>query len=148
MVRLLPKCPPPVRDAVPLFQSHNGAIAAGSEIMKAFCFVGFNPTMVRLLPNSQVASFLGENEFQSHNGAIAACRLLLRVAIYVKFQSHNGAIAAQVFGNLTPYRFSFNPTMVRLLRRCDICDNHSRLWFQSHNGAIAAIDEFRGRGEA
>ena len=32
------------------FQSHNGAIAAVPEVVSVYDEVGFNPTMVRLLP--------------------------------------------------------------------------------------------------
>ena len=101
--------------------------------------LGFNPTMVRLLPTAgqQTASLPGQ--FQSHNGAIAAFPLqrpfksqsqvsipqwcdccLWRVVNDFndepKFQSHNGAIAAR-FG----------------LPECGLLCR-----FQSHNGAIAA----------
>ena len=56
------------------------------------------------------------------------------------FQSHNGAIAGALFFLAVGVVLRFNPTMVRLLRRCDIGDDHSWLWFQSHNGAIAGRD--------
>jgi len=80
-------------------------------------------------------------EFQSHNGAIAAIRELVRRRMAVSFQSHNGAIAAiqpAVTEQPKPsvsipqwcdccptwlldeirWAYSFNPTMVRLLRLC------------------------------
>jgi len=98
------------------FQSHNGAIAAVSNI------------------NRQHRSRL----FQSHNGAIAACKIQSLDRCSAWFQSHNGAIAAcetSVVTAIAPLVSipqwcdcckvgkqiavngdgSFNPTMVRLL---------------------------------
>jgi len=78
--------------------------------------LGFNPTMVRLLPI--VAEVLAGNiqAFQSHNGAIAARSGYFATHCLSRFQSHNGAIAA--------------PISALFSLRC--------LQFQSHNGAIAA----------
>ena len=75
----------------------------------------FNPTMVRLLLAEPVQLTLCQEEFQSHNGAIAAVTLTISVSLVFWFQSHNGAIAARSDG-MTGVVFSFNPTMVRLLR--------------------------------
>ena len=56
-----------------VFQSHNGAIAAiRSADVAAFPYLGFNPTMVRLLLDGHVYWLLIQLQFQSHNGAIAA----------------------------------------------------------------------------
>ena len=99
----------------------------------------FNPTMVRLLPNSRCCS--------------ASCRVTFNptmVRLLPKCQHHELSL-------LRP----FNPTMVRLLLEqvaeweddwgelsipqwCDCCGSGSRhgswaLTFQSHNGAIAAV---------
>jgi ribosomal protein L39E len=101
--------------------------------------------MVRLLPKRSSA-------FQSHK-AIAKqnvsipqwcdCLLRLKDANFV-FQSHNGAIADRVERNVSipqwcdcSTKFSFNPTMVRLLRSRPTTMSTCPL-FQSHNGAIAA----------
>ena len=121
------------------FQSHNGAIAAGTQKWQQGAL----------------------RKFQSHNGAIAA--LISRcAAVHISlFQSHNGAIAArgsrdarqrQSHVSIPQWcdccadwrkfwmkvKQSFNPTMVRLLlfSSRNVPSNEGR--FQSHNGAIAA----------
>ena len=72
MVRLLRQFPMWERVLFPLFQSHNGAIAAVDEV------VGELTTW----------------RFQSHNGAIAASDFSDQLVHEIWFQSHNGAIAA------------------------------------------------------
>ena len=126
-------------DAIILFQSHNGAIAARIE----------------------TKSWTAGSAFQSHNGAIAAITKNIQTLNFCAFQSHNGAIAARSSGK-NQRRFvivsipqwcdcclsqivgqfvrqvCFNPTMVRLLLDYEpdaIIIDHM---FQSHNGAIAA----------
>ena len=122
-----------------VFQSHNGAIAAAGLAADSLSEIGFNPTMVRLLPFSLESLVREYLPFQSHNGAIAACwvNLVLTPPVLVsipqwcdccrsaaasavkplkKFQSHNGAIAAA--------RIGLQPPCIPV--------------FQSHNGAIAA----------
>ena len=55
------------------FQSHNGAIAATmAGCQSGDASTGFNPTMVRLLPQKTGTAGGGGGGFQSHNGAIAA----------------------------------------------------------------------------
>ena len=64
------------------------------ELAREAGVIGFNPTMVRLLPSGRGA----------------------RTSIWLTFQSHNGAIAAR--NGLAAQGViivSFNPTMVRLL---------------------------------
>ena len=78
------------------FQSHNGAIAAGFNAFLRTTLIGFNPTMVRLLPSAGRGALPIIPKFQSHNGAIAATKL---------------RTSKQAGGR------SFNPTMVRLLPR-------------------------------
>ena len=56
------------------FQSHNGAIAAIDQDRWDCQRVGFNPTMVRLLQQPNIAFERSIVVFQSHNGAIAACK--------------------------------------------------------------------------
>ena len=78
------------------FQSHNGAIAAGSvRVDHCYDDDGFNPTMVRLLRQTRS----------------------LEPPVQLSFQSHNGAIAAASRREGANFRGSgFNPTMVRLLQ--------------------------------
>ena len=100
----------------------------------------FNPTMVRLLPRRHRVLWRGSAAFQSHNGAIAAelkqqqHLLHFYLSIPQWCDCCNEKIADVVVG-----KFTFNPTMVRLLpRQCPLHPaDHQR--FQSHNGAIAAI---------
>ena len=73
MVRLLLNCPAALLPSLPLFQSHNGAIAA-----KIFVVIAVK-----------------QGNFQSHNGAIAAVEPEQTTIIRDIFQSHNGAIAAR-----------------------------------------------------
>ena len=137
MVRLLP-AHSIVCGAKNKFQSHNGAIAAKATIaVGGLPAPGFNPTMVRLLPISPFLSISCIHSFQSHNGAIAARIGRVTTIVQPMFQSHNGAIAASLSVQTLPLQGSFNPTMVRLLRKSDLklC---LELSFQSHNGAIAA----------
>ena len=49
MVRLLPKSQKFTNKTTGRFQSHNGAIAAAEDSAEATRWLGFNPTMVRLL---------------------------------------------------------------------------------------------------
>jgi len=101
-----------------LFQSHNGAIAAHLIVVSLrrkfrvsipqWCDCCYYR---RALP-------LPHLRFQSHNGAIAAgtCHFESGDECHM-FQSHNGAIAAELpFATLAMLP-SFNPTMVRLLRK-------------------------------
>jgi len=76
----------------------------------------FNPTMVRLLRESDMTNELLVLAFQSHNGAIAAAQKFLSLSLVSVFQSHNGAIAAWNANTMSD------------------TSKH----FQSHNGAIAA----------
>jgi len=72
MVRLLPRNLRSRAGRKSMFQSHNGAIAAGW------------------------AHYVDgdTSSFQSHNGAIAAANAGATQIVLQKFQSHNGAIAA------------------------------------------------------
>ena len=80
------------------------------------CHLGFNPTMVRLLPT-----------------------LTLKQPPHTtKFQSHNGAIAALSLTSVMSFMLRFNPTMVRLLLAA-MLSTVPLIPFQSHNGAIAAV---------
>ena len=99
--------------------------------------VPFNPTMVRLLLSKPSNLLTPSRVFQSHNGAIAAWRCLDAAPQAHVFQSHNGAIAASSGDRLLSQLRTFNPTMVRLLRRTALPQRSGRA-FQSHNGAIAA----------
>jgi len=78
--------------------------------------------------------------FQSHNGAIAA-----RFFFTVNFNNHFVSIPqwCDCCTNqprlLSLQRYSFNPTMVRLLRELVQGSAVIALMFQSHNGAIAAF---------
>jgi len=103
---------------------------------------GFNPTMVRLLP--QVPGMeVSPSEFQSHNGAIAAGSNSRPTVVKQRFQSHNGAIAAQKPAKRPPFC-----RHVSIPQWCDCCfhisilSSASYFWFQSHNGAIAAKAKF------
>ena len=110
----------------PLFQSHNGAIAAAAT----------------------ATASASVDEFQSHNGAIAAKFPLFRCNESRTFQSHNGAIAASNANSAAISSASvsipqwcdccssssdgvfakaarFNPTMVRLLRNHFRPDSHA-----------------------
>ena len=77
----------------------------------------FNPTMVRLLHSNGAPDGGVAVVFQSHNGAIAACLYATNGSRLLQFQSHNGAIAALNLSTASMMTVSFNPTMVRLLRR-------------------------------
>ena len=123
-----------------MFQSHNGAIAAQQrkEIEEAlrkvsipqWCdcclealsravdeFAGFNPTMVRLLPNTKSPYSIPVGVFQSHNGAIAA-HLPDRQTETPSFLSIPQWCDCCVPCPLIAQRKQtpFNPTMVRLLQ--------------------------------
>jgi hypothetical protein len=121
------------------FQSHNGAIAASGIDNHLRQNLGFNPTMVRLLPRVLPSRPLQPRVFQSHNGAIAALSKRSPYLVRRLFQSHNGAIAAII-------RFEYNSSFdnVSIPQWCDCCscdryDPQKRpVLFQSHNGAIAA----------
>ena len=104
--------------------------------------LGFNPTMVRLLPIRITGFKVERATFQSHNGAIAASIRFATNSSASSFQSHNGAIAANV--KSTPI---FNSKMVSIPQWCDCCIMEKMtydllLTFQSHNGAIAAKAKF------
>ena len=76
------------------FQSHNGAIAALKRDDLEFLLEGFNPTMVRLLPETACRT---ENGMPSFNPTMVRLLLITLISFssrYTWFQSHNGAIAA------------------------------------------------------
>jgi len=66
----------------------------GSVLDRLELLLGFNPTMVRLLPGLFKVRVFFMLEFQSHNGAIAAPTATSFATPKSAFQSHNGAIAA------------------------------------------------------
>ena len=80
-------------DALILFQSHNGAIAARIE----------------------TKSWTAGSAFQSHNGAIAAITKNIQTLNFCAFQSHNGAIAASRF------RRKYSRVKVSIPQCCDCC---------------------------
>ena len=83
---------------------------------------GFNPTMVRLLPQCPHSECVGNYKFQSHNGAIAASRTEATLRNQLEFQSHNGAIAA--FSRL---RRLCSAAVVSIPQWCDCCFTSSKL---------------------
>ena len=148
------------REQSSFFQSHNGAIAARTpaglnrygrklsipqwcdccqcSIARAIGVCAFNPTMVRLLLESdtEVVSIV---RFQSHNGAIAADFGCSRPHPIGAF---NPTMVRLLQVSLTPSSAvgcPFNPTMVRLLQRNKQRKTAAEGGFQSHNGAIAAL---------
>ena len=184
MVRLLP-LPCVALSCLPVFQSHNGAIAASTKASKTLLMSTFqshngaiaaapnpqanfapqpcfNPTMVRLLPDSYALSTLTKLLFQSHNGAIAAGKRLLTSlrAASVSIPQWcdccccqnqtlmgGGAVSIPQWCDCCRkngcVQYStlacFNPTMVRLLLAHRLASRRTSLRrFQSHNGAIAA----------
>ena len=140
MVRLLRNRPQQPIRPVPWFQSHNGAIAATfaafevsaskfvsipqwcdcclQQISQHFVnSVGFNPTMVRLLPSGTLISV--------HAFGVS-------IPQWCDCCWESGTDGSSKV-------YCFNPTMVRLLRG-DFSGRQSDIdSFQSHNGAIAAI---------
>ena len=105
-----------MRDATTLFQSHNGAIAAGR-------IVAVTPIV---------------HSFQSHNGAIAARKSVRATIPCIKVSIPQWCDCCKnLIPRTTEEPDSFNPTMVRLLLVTDplVLRNFE---FQSHNGAIAA----------
>jgi len=116
MVRLLLTVPL-VLGFLPEFQSHNGAIAAQSWRPRQHAQnLGFNPTMVRLLPDIGFRNITIGKPFQSHNGAIAARHNANAFAQVSQFQSHNGAIAA-----MKRYRVANMDDLVSIPQWCDCC---------------------------
>jgi len=100
------------------FQSHNGAIAA---FCPPFCkkkgWIGFNPTMVRLLHYRQIGLSANWTSFNPTMVRLLLCTCGEGKVACSKFQSHNGAIAARTWQWMSGWtQCRFNPTMVRLLR--------------------------------
>ena len=98
------------------FQSHNGAIAALTLLVRSL------HSLIVSIPQWCDCCWVCRQScrwfvaFQSHNGAIAAFSNITRISLLVRFQSHNGAIAATAATTLATTRpRSFNPTMVRFL---------------------------------
>ena len=79
------------------------------------CKLGFNPTMVRLLPFRDAVNLRRRQVFQSHNGAIAA---LTMAGDWLSYLSFNPTMVRLLlfrrYGSDIK-AFGFNPTMVRLL---------------------------------
>ena len=100
------------------------------------CFP-FNPTMVRLQPDTLCLDNLRPLHFQSHYGAIATA-----VPIYPAKAADKLSIPLWCDCNHTKsfcaklYKFSFNPTMVRLQHE-KFLRKAIQVFFQSHYGAIA-----------
>ena len=136
------------------FQSHNGAIAALHESAKCakICNVsipqwcdcclqgsgsgviqqmGFNPTMVRLLPKSSPQISFAFSTFQSHNGAIAANLADDEGWKDLRFQSHNGAIAARGCHRVCCWR-----SRVSIPQWCDCCRCHPKPSVKSNEVSI------------
>ena len=161
MVRLLRASLSPSLTKISTFQSHNGAIAAAGNHGRSGKNAAFNPTMVRLLPPPPATCKFRIVIFQSHNGAIAAQAPMFFKAspIFLSIpqwcdcctstlDNSNGLNLLSIpqwcdcCHPLLLWHIlaanTFNPTMVRLLRKEE---PNLRAWwfdFQSHNGAIAA----------
>ena len=99
------------------FQSHNGAIAATDEPEDEKVRLCFNPTMVRLL--QFIPSFRSRSHlwFQSHNGAIAACCPQHRFHLRLSYCFNPTMVRLLLLLSPSPQKRCrcFNPTMVRLL---------------------------------
>jgi hypothetical protein len=99
-----------------MFQSHNGAIAAGMCIRKQSWRLNcFNPTMVRLLLGRNFRRWLYGNVSIPQWCDCCGLRADMQDDL-TEFQSHNGAIAAREELSAVALWECFNPTMVRLLR--------------------------------
>ena len=138
MVRLLLNLPSLCPSERPIFQSHNGAIAAHLR-PKSCLFAGqlsipqwcdccncprtsIGSTKELSIPQWCDCCFFCYSHlpkpryFQSHNGAIAALPQSVPRERPASFQSHNGAIAAAIVAVYWALARTFNPTMVRLLQ--------------------------------
>ena len=183
MVRLLPPRKATASQRVACFNPTMVRLLLGSVLDRLELLLGFNPTMVRLLRARALRFTVKEFMFQSHNGAIAAVQWSPRncfgSAVSIpqwcdccQTYTTTGDISVNVsipqwcdccnirYRQVALNTTRFNPTMVRLLLRCQIndfrnaacfnptmvrlllfCQRHSaskRVLFQSHNGAIAA----------
>jgi len=79
-----------------VFQSHNGAIAAiVMPRVRDTASLGFNPTMVRLLPLTSDTTMIARFRFNPTMVRLLRPMSLPCVPSRLKFQSHNGAIAAK-----------------------------------------------------
>ena len=101
--------------SISMFQSHAGSIEAQAALMAALRTKGFNPTLVRLRPVSDMSLLSSEASF---NPTLVRLRLPWRTGGPDgpdSFQSHAGSIEAWRYGGHgEDITFRFNPTLVRL----------------------------------